>query len=87
MSTFEKMKEKIMRTPTVNDIMPKELQNFLEKYGFIRKSVKGSHFIYAYPTTNKVFILNIPMHKPVKPTYIDQIRDRIIEIEGDKYDE
>ena len=86
MSTFEKTKEKIMRTPTLNGIMPNELQNFLKKYGFVLKHVNGSHFIYEYPGNNK-FMLNIPMHKPVKPTYIDQIRERIIEIEGEIKDE
>ena len=87
MSTFEKTKEKIMRTPPLNGIMPNELQNFLEKYGFVLKHVNGSHFIYEYPRNSKVFMLNIPMHKPVKPTYIDQIRERIIEIEGEIKDE
>ena len=28
MSTFEKTKDKIMHTPTLNDIMPNELQAF-----------------------------------------------------------
>ena len=84
MSTFEKTKEKIMRTPTANDIMPNDLQKFLERYGFKLKKANGSHFIYEFPTTYKVFMLNIPMHKPVKPTYIDQVRDRINEIEGEK---
>ena len=69
MSTFEKTKDKIMHTPTLNDIMPNELQAFLDKYGFKLKHVKGSHFIYEYP--------------PVKPTYIDQVRERIMEIEGE----
>ena len=87
MSTLDKIKEKIMRTPTLNDIMPNELQSFLKKYGFILKHVNGSHFIYEYPGNSKVFMLNIPMHKPVKPTYIDQIRERIIEIEGEIKDE
>lgn len=87
MSTFDKIKEKIMRTPTLNDIMPNELQSFLNKYGFILKHVNGSHFIYEYLGNSKVFMLNIPMHKPVKPTYIDQIRERIIEIEGEIKDE
>ncbi len=32
---------------------------------------------------NKVSMLNIPMHKPVKPTYVDQVRERIMEIEGE----
>lgn len=32
---------------------------------------------------NKVFMLNIPLHKPVKPTCIDQVRERIMEIEGE----
>ena len=83
MSTFEKMKEKIMRTPTSNNIMPEELKNFLVKYGFVLKHVNGSHFIYEYPANNRTFVLNIPMHKPVKPTYIDQVRKQITEIEGE----
>ena len=76
-----------MRTPTSNDIMPNELKNFLEKYGFNLKKVNGSHYIYEYPGIYKTFMLNIPMHKPVKAAYIDQIRDRIVEIEGEIDDE
>ena len=76
-----------MRTPTANDIMPVELQNFLNKYGFVLKRSKGSHFIYSYRDGNRVFMLNIPMHKPVKPAYIDQIRTIINEIEGELDDE
>lgn len=70
-----------MKTPTAKDIEPKELQSFLKHYGFKLKRVNGSHFIYEYPDEAKVFIINIPMHSPVKPTYIDQIRDKIYEIE------
>ena len=83
MSSFEKMKEKIMRTPTVKDIMPNDLQNFLNHYGFKLKHVNGDHFIYDYPGKKKNFMLNIPMAKPVKPSYIDKVRDSIIEIEGE----
>ena len=57
---------------------------FLEKYGFIQKRVNGSHFIYSYPSKNRNIMLNIPMHSPIKPTYIDHIRECILEIEGDE---
>ncbi len=70
-----------MKTPTAKDIDPKELQSFLNHYGFKLKRVKGSHYIYEYPNESKTFIISIPMHSPVKPTYIDQIRDIIYEIE------
>ena len=83
MSTFVKMKELIMKQPTVKDIMPQELQSFLKRYGFILKRVRGDHFIYAFPSPLKEFVLPIPMAKPVKPTYIDQIRNIIIEVEGE----
>lgn len=83
MSSFEKMKEIIMRTPTVKDIMPNDLQSFLSHYGFKLKHTNGDHFIYEYPGKSKNFMLNIPMAKPVKPTYIDEVRKRIIEIEGE----
>ncbi len=86
MSSFEKMKEKIMRTPTVKDIMPNDLKSFLNHYGFKEKHVKGDHYIYEFPGKTKNFMLNIPMSKPVKPTYIDQIRDKIMEIEGGNYE-
>ena len=81
MGTQDNMKEKILKTPTAKDIGPKELQSFLKSYGFILKRSTGSHYIYAYPTDNKTFMLNIPMHSPVKPAYIDMIRDIICEIE------
>lgn len=72
-----------MRTPTANDIKPKELQNFLESYGFRLKRVKGDHFIYDCPNSKISFILTIPMANPVKQAYIDQVRERILEIEGE----
>ena len=81
MGSFEKMKERILKKPTLNNIMPKELQTFLEHYGFILKHVNGSHFVYGYPAASKVFMLNIPMHAPVKPAYIDKVRETILEIE------
>ncbi len=83
MSKFEKTKQQILHKPTLNNIMPEDVKSFLEHYGFILKHVNGSHFIYCYQTQCRNIILNIPMHKPVKPTYIDQIRDAIIEIEGE----
>ena len=83
MSTFDKIKSKILSTPTVNDLTAKEIQHFLTTYGFILKRVKGSHFIYFFPSKNRNIMLNIPMHSPVKPYYIDQIRECILEIEGD----
>lgn len=83
MSTFDKLKAKILSTPPANDFTAKEIQHFLEKYGFVCKHVKGSHFIYCYEAIGKVMVLNIPMHSPVKPTYIDQIRKCILEIEGE----
>lgn len=82
MGTQDNMKIKIMKTPTVKDIEPKALQSFLNHYGFKLKRTKGSHFIYEYPTDIRTFMINIPMHSPVKPTYIDAIRDIIFEIEG-----
>lgn len=84
MSTFEKIKAKIMHEPTYNDFSPKEIQSFLQRYGFELKHVKGSHFIYAYPMSEKLIMINVPMHNPVKPTYIDHIRDAISLIEGGK---
>jgi predicted RNA binding protein YcfA (HicA-like mRNA interferase family) len=81
MGKYDNIKEKIMRVPTANDISPDKLQSFLKHYGFEIKHVNGSHYIYAYKGTGKTFMLNIPMHNPVKPTYIDQVRQRIKEIE------
>lgn len=83
MSTFEKTKQDILASPTKTDIMPNDLKNFLKRYGFELKRVKGDHFIYKYPAKRKSFILSIPMAKPVKPTYIDQVRKIILEIEED----
>lgn len=84
MSKFEKLKAKIMSVPTANDIPPEKLQSFLDHYGFEIKHIHGSHYIYAYKGTSRTFMLNIPMHDPVKPTYIDEVRKRIKEIEEDK---
>ena len=81
MGTQDNIKEKILKTPTAKDIEPKSLQSFLNHYGFKLKRIKGSHFIYEYPTEAKTFMLNIPMHSPVKPAYIDMIRDIICELE------
>jgi len=83
MSSYDKIKQKILSTPTANDFTPKEIQNFLTKFGFVLKRSKGSHFIYAFPGENGELVLNIPMHNPVKPAYIDEIRKRIKEIEGE----
>ena len=77
MGAYDNMLEKILRKPTAKDIMPKELQSFLEHYGFVLKRVSGSHFIYECPSGTKH--LTIPMHSPIKPAYIDQIRDVIDE--------
>jgi len=82
MSTFEKMKDLILKKPTVNNIMPKDLQNFLIHYGFVLKRIKGDHFIYSLG--NDDFVISIPMHKPVKQTYIDQVRTIITENESEK---
>ena len=81
MGTQDNIKEKIMKTPTAKDIEPRELQSFLEHYGFRLKRSRGSHFIYEYPTESRTFMLNVPMHSPVKPTYIDLLRDIICELE------
>ena len=81
MGTYDNMLEKIKKTPTAKDIQPNELQSFLKHYGFKLKRTTGSHFIYEYPTQETTFMLNIPMHKPVKPAYIDMIREKIEEIE------
>ncbi len=81
MGTYDNMLEKIKKTPTAKDIQPNELQNFLRHYGFKLKRTTGSHFIYEYPTQEETIMLNIPMHKPVKPAYIDMIREKIEEIE------
>ena len=82
MGTQDNLKEKILKTPTAKDIEPKALQSFLNHYGFKLKRTRGSHYIYEYPTNDKTFMLNIPMHSPVKPAYIDQIRDILYELEG-----
>lgn len=81
MTAFKKTKDKILQRPTLKNIMPDDLKNFLNHYGFILEHVNGDHFIYSYPACKKNFMLNIPMNKPIKPCYIDKIRDTITEIE------
>ncbi len=83
MSTFEKTKQDILARPTKSGIMPNDLKKFLKSYGFELKHVNGDHYIYKYPSKRKAFILTIPMAKPVKPPYIDQVRKIILEIEED----
>ncbi|MBQ4160548.1 MAG: type II toxin-antitoxin system HicA family toxin, partial [Clostridia bacterium] len=75
MGTFDNIKTKILKTPTARDITPRELQSFLDHYGFTLKRSKGSHFMYEYPGEVRNIMLNIPMHNPVKPAYIDKIRE------------
>ena len=78
MSQFEKFKARIMQVKPPKDIMPKELQKFMEKTGFILLGVTGSHFVYKH---NKLRDnLSIPMAKPVKPIYIVKIREALIEL-------
>lgn len=86
MSKYEKAKERILSVPPPNDITPTELQNFLNKCGFVCKRAHGSHFIYEYPAKQRRMMLNIPMHNPVKPTYIDQVRECMEEILGENYE-
>ena len=81
MGNQENIRERILKTPTAKDISTKEIQSFLKNYGFVLKRVKGSHYIYAYPAQEKTFMLNIPMHNPVKPAYIDMIREILEDIE------
>ncbi len=81
MGTYENIYERIMKKPTVKDITPSELQNFLEHCGFILKRVRGSHFTYGYPAYPK--IITIPMNKKtVGPAYIDLVREIICDMEG-----
>lgn len=81
MGKQDNIKEKILKRPTASDINPDRLKSFLNYYGFTLKKVKGSHHIYFY---NGEFAFNIPMHDPILPTYIDQIRYKILEIEEEK---
>lgn len=81
MSSYEKMKQKILQTPARKDIMPTELQNFLEKYGFKLMRIRGDHFIFKIQTEFLTKSLIIPMASPIKPVYINQLREIIIEVE------
>ena len=82
MSAFEKLKTKFMQQPVLNNITAEEVKSFLKHYGFIEKHINGSHFIYGYMNDSREIMLNIPMHSPIKPTYIKHIRKAILEIEG-----
>lgn len=81
MGKQDNIKEKILKTPTASDINSERLKSFLNHYGFVLKKVKGSHHIYSY---GGKFAFCIPMHDPVLPAYIDQIREKILEIEEEK---
>ena len=81
MGKQEKTNEKILKRPTANDITSDKLKSFLNYYGFTLKNVSGSHHIYFY---DGKFAFVIPMHDPILPTYIDQIRDKILEIEEEE---
>ena len=58
MGTFDNIKTKILKTPTARDITPRELQSFLDHYGFTLKRSKGSHFMYEYPGEVRNIMLN-----------------------------
>lgn len=79
MSQFEKFKKRVMRDKAPRDIMPDELKSFLKKYGFVHKRTCGSHFVYEYPTGNGS--ISIPMAKPIKLAYIEELRDIITKLE------
>ena len=88
MGRADAFKNKILRKPTATDIKPEKMQSFLERFGFVLKRSNGSHFMYEYidSQTGKHYPLVIPMHDPIKPAYIDQIRKIIIEVEGENDD-
>lgn len=83
MGTYDNIKDRIMRKPTANDITDKEIKRFLEGFGFELARSKGSHFIYKYKNSELTLVLNIPMHSPIKPAYIDQIREAVLRVEGE----
>ena len=82
MGRQDNLLEKIKQRPTANDIGPDELQNFMTHFGFVCMRTNGSHFIYKYKGKGKSIV--IPMHSPIKPSYIDLIRDTITEIEDNE---
>lgn len=83
MGSYENTYERIMTKPTAKDITPDELKSFLKHYGFNLKRTKGSHFFYEYTTRVRNHQFPIPMHNPIKPSYIDMIREIINEEEDD----
>jgi predicted RNA binding protein YcfA (HicA-like mRNA interferase family) len=85
MSQFEKFLTRVMQERTPKDIMPEELQNFMLKYGFELRGKNGSHYVYTHKGLNRH--LSIPMHSPVKPIYIDNLKSAIIELKGDENEE
>lgn len=82
MGRQDNLLEKIKQRPTAIDISSGELQSFMSHFGFECVRINGSHFIYKYKGKGKSFA--IPMHNPIKPSYIDLIRDIILEIEDNE---
>jgi predicted RNA binding protein YcfA (HicA-like mRNA interferase family) len=80
MSQFEKFKARVTQARLPKDITATELQSFMEKYGFVLSHKSGSHFSYKHISLD--YIITIPMHSPIKHSYIAIVKDAILKIEG-----
>ena len=82
MSQFEKSKARIMQKCPPKDIMPNELQVFMQKMGFKEPRVKGDDYTYEHLKHRD--IITIPMRKPILPVYIRNLRKYIEDIEDNE---
>lgn len=78
MSQWKKLLSKIKSLS--KDLRFDELKKILEKYGYVSKYPSGgsSHCTFRKPGKK---ILTIPVHKPIKKTYIEMVRDIVEEEE------
>ena len=75
MSQLEKQLLKLMSLPS--EMRFEEINNILERFGFISKEVGSSHITYrkdGFPN------ITIPRHGNIKRTYIRLVRDAIMEV-------
>ena len=76
MSSFQKLLVRLRASP--NSATFTDLENILLKVGCVKRSGKGSHFIYKHPTKKSELYpygLTIPYQKPMKACYTKQVLD------------
>lgn len=58
-----------------------EIQQVLIDYGFYLSSINGSHHVFKAHEGDTTFRVVIPLRKPIKPVYVDEVLQTIDAIE------